>query len=601
MSEGRPYPSSLPAWPLALILFAAALVSGTGWVSMRDAWGWDEATHAELPAARMLVAAQAGAWSEASDVLLDCQQYPPAYPVLLAGVQAATGPSELACRRTGRVLRALGVLGAWLLAVELLRQRRRERAASSSGVASHAEVEPWSPSESFAAGAAPLLVSLSPLLLNYSGTLFLEVPFAVASLFALRAWLRRAGDGTRADGGYARELVAGAWIALCVFTKWNYGLLFGAGLAGAWLLEAIDALRARRLGRYALRTLCLAAVPVLAFLWWFVLPLPRGGELGALHRAAFLAFLQGNQDASLATPWSARVLDWCAACLPSARALLLALVGLLCALPWALRGAVRALVVVLLASALPVALHPFHLDRFLVPQLVLVCVLAALGLSRLVPRARVRAGVVALALCAFALVAPSAEHGLLLRVTGLENADAQVRAYQLDSLAEAASSAPGRRLRTAGVEREVHDALLDALAGDAGPSARVAWLGVNPEFPPAAIHLGLLARGGSAERFRRDAGRTRSDGKFDMIVTHEFVDPGWNEEQIRGWARGFDVVYFTQPMDWKGRAAKEVLARYRDVLLKDGEWKGAQLATVDVARAAREPLSVQLAALRRSR
>ncbi|TAJ12772.1 MAG: hypothetical protein EPO68_13520 [Planctomycetota bacterium] len=567
---------------------------------------------------RMLSAAQAGRWDEASDVLLDCQQYPPAYPVLLAGVQSVTGVSELACRRTGRVLRAFGVLGAWLLAVEVLRRRRAEAAVSSSatgassaggvssatGVSSavgvsSASSDAWSPRELFAAVLAPFLLFFSPLFQHYSGSLFLEVPFAVASLFALRAWLRRADES--AQRPLVRELAAGAWIALCVFTKWNYGLLLGAGLAAAWLFEAFDALRAKHIGRFAVRTLFLAAVPVLAFLWWFVLPLPRGPELGALHRASFLAFLQGNQDASMATSWAARALDWALAFLPSARALLVALVGLLLVLPWALRGSVRALLLALLASALPVALHPFHLDRFLVPQLVLVCVLAAIGLSRLAPRSLGGAALAFALLAALALVAPTAEHGLVLRASGLAQDEPATRAYQLDTLAEAASSASDRRLRTAGVERAVHDALLDALARDAGPNARVGWLGVNPEFPPAAIHLGLLARGGSAERFRRDSGRTRSDGKFDMIVTHEFVDPGWNDEQIRGWARGFDVVCVTQPMDWKGRAAKEVLARYRDVLLKDGEWKAAPLATVEVARAMREPLGVQLVALRRSK
>jgi hypothetical protein len=613
----RPYPSSQPAWAAALLVVLAALIFGVRDVSMRDAWGWDEATHAELPAVRMLVAAQAGAWSEASDVLLDCQQYPPAYPVLLAAVQSATGPSELACRRTGRVLRALAVLGAWLLAVEVLRRRRVEAAASSAGTSSsgtsswgapsagapHATAanSGWSPRELVAAVLAPFLLFVSPLFQNYSGTLFLEVPFAAASLFALRAWLRRGGDGVRADGGLVRELVAGAWIALCVFTKWNYGLLLGAGLAVAWLLEAIDALRARRLGRFAMRTLFLAAIPALAFLWWFVLPLPRGAELGALHRASFLAFLQGNQDASMVTPWAQRALQWATEVLPSARALLVALVGLLCVLPWALRGAVRTLFVVLLASAIPVALHPFHLDRFLVPQLVLLCVLAAFGLARLAPRSLAGTGIAFAVLAAFALVAPSAEHEFVLRAAGLANPDAKLYAYQLDTRAAAASRASDRRLGTAGLERAEHDAFLDALARDAGPNARVGWLGVNPEFPPAAIHLGLLARGGSAERFRRDAGRARGDGKFDMLVTHEFVDPGWSDERIRGWARGFDVVYVTQPMDWKGRAAKEVLARYRDVLLGGGEWKPTPLAMVEVARAAQAPLGVQLFALRRSK
>ncbi|MBM3978079.1 MAG: phospholipid carrier-dependent glycosyltransferase [Planctomycetes bacterium] len=598
MSAGRPYPTSRPGWFAAWLLFAFVLVSGVVGVSMRDSWGWDEATHAELPAARMLLAAQAGRWDEASDVLLDCQQYPPAYPVLLASVQSMTGVSELACRRTGRVLGALAVLGAWLLAVELLRQRRIEAARRGEPLSPS---DGWSAREQLAALLPPVLLALSPLFLHYSGTLFLEVPFACVSLYTLRAWLQRAGDGVRADGGLARELLAGAGIALCVFTKWNYGLLLGAGLAAAWLLEAFGELRAGRAARFGARSLCLAAVPALAFLWWFVLPLPRGGELAALHRASFLAFLQGNQDASMVTPWARRALDWGVAFLAGPRALLLAAVGLALVLPWGLRGATRALLLVLLASALPVALHPFHLDRFLVPQLALLVVPAGLGLSRLAPGRRFGVAVVFTALGAFAVVARTAEHPLLLRWSGIENAEPVKRAYQLETLFEAASLSPDRRLLTAGIERGVHDALLEALARDAGASARVGWLGVHPEFPPAAIHLGLLARGGSAERFRRDAGRARADGKPDMLITHEFVDPGWNDEQIRGWARAFDVVYVTQPMNWKGRAAKEVLARYRDTLLAGGEWKPTELARVEVAKPLEAPVPVELYALRRKR
>jgi hypothetical protein len=598
MSEGRPYPSSKPGRLAAVLLFFAALFYGVRDVSMRDAWGWDEATHAELPAVRMLLAAQAGRWDEASDVLLDCQQYPPAYPVLLAAVQKFTGPSELACRRTGRVLRALAVLAAWGLAVEVLRRRRIENAARGLPPATS---DGWSGAEVCAAVLAPFFVYVSPLFQGYSGTLFLEVPFATASLFALRAWLRRRGDGVRADGGLSREFNAGAWIALCVFTKWNYGLLFGLGIAVDWLLEALGELRARRLGRFALRSAFLAAVPLLAFAWWFVLPLPRGLELGALHRASFFAFLQGNQDASMVTPGWQRLLDWFLAVEPGPRALLVLFVGLLLSLPWALRGAVRTLWLVLLASALPVALHPFHLDRFLVPQLVLLACVAAIGISRWVPRAKFGAACAFLAIATFALLKPTAEHPYVLQLSGLENPDPSIRAYQLQTLAEAASYTADRPLRTAGVERGVHDTLLDALAQNAGPNARVGWLGVNPELSPAAIHLGLLARGGSTERFRRDAGRARGDGKFDMLITHEFVDPGWSDEQARGWARGFDVVYLTQPMDWKGRPAKEVLARYRDLLLKDGEWKAESITTVSVARPARERLPVQLFALRRSK
>ena len=66
------------------------------WVVTLDvdrAWAWDEAMHAELPAARLLLAARAGDLETFWSALHGCQPYPFGWPLVLALVQAITGLS----------------------------------------------------------------------------------------------------------------------------------------------------------------------------------------------------------------------------------------------------------------------------------------------------------------------------------------------------------------------------------------------------------------------------------------------------------------------------------------------------------------------------
>jgi hypothetical protein len=121
---------------------------------------------------------------------------------------------------------------------------------------------------------------------------------------------------------------------------------------------------------------------------------------------------------------------------------------------------------------------------------------------------------------------------------------------------------------------------------------------VNPELSPAAIHLGLLARGWSPASFRAQAGRVRpEDGKPAMLITHEPVDPGWSGDRLRAWAARFDVLFATRPMDWSGRG-QEPLARYRDELLASGEWAAERLGALSLTRPAREPVEIEVYACR---
>src|SRR5262245_14459103 len=165
------------------------------------AWGWDESMHAELPAVRMLLALRAFEPGAFFAALHDCDQYPFVWPLVLAVVQLVTGVSEHACRVAGTLAWCATLFGVYLVA--------REALGTGTGARR-------------AAFAALVLAALSPLALVFSGTLFLEVPAACASVWALRAWLvRRRFPSRRA------ELLAGAWIALAFFTKFNYGLMLG--------------------------------------------------------------------------------------------------------------------------------------------------------------------------------------------------------------------------------------------------------------------------------------------------------------------------------------------------------------------------------------
>ncbi|MEO0652120.1 MAG: hypothetical protein AAFZ65_15710, partial [Planctomycetota bacterium] len=120
------------------------------------------------------------------------------------------------------------------------------------------------------------------------------------------------------------------------------------------------------------------------------------------------------------------------------------------------------------------------------------------------------------------------------------------------------------------------------------------------ELSPGALHLGLLARGGDPERFRRDSGRVRADGEPAMVVTFQSADPGWTPDQLRAWAADFDVVLSTEPIDWKGRRGREFLSTYRNWLFETGAWTYERLASFEIARAVGEPTEVELYACRRN-
>jgi hypothetical protein len=281
-----PSPAPAPVEPLprgpgnrtaALLVCLVLALYGCLELSRERGLAYDEAMHAGLPAQQVAVALRAGRPAEAADALLDCDRYPPAYPALLGAVQVATGPSEVVMRLTTRAVWGLTLFGIFLLASETIRRRAPRR---GRGLA------PW---------MALILAATSPLAVAYSGTLFLEVPFACAMAFALHAWLRR-------DGSAGAEHRAGALVALAFFTKFNYGALLGLVLVVDLVVDGLRARDRGQGGRYLVRCLHLATLPALAGVLWF--GLLRGPE----HRRAFVDFM--TENTGMLTSVAQRWVDW---------------------------------------------------------------------------------------------------------------------------------------------------------------------------------------------------------------------------------------------------------------------------------------------------
>lgn len=547
-----PRPDRFDAWAA----FAICALLGFFWtrtLSDAHAWGWDESMHAELPAARILLSLKAGDLAGAHTALLDCAQYPFVWPLVLALVQAVTGLSEHACRVAGTLAWCWTLFGLFLLGCEL--------AARIEPKPRGARELPW---------LLLALGALSPLCLAYAGTLFLEVPFACMAVWALRAWIRR-------DGTATRELAAGEWITLALFTKWNYGLLLCGGLAVAWYFEGFAA--RRELGKFVARTFVLVLVPLIACLWWFVLA--RGEE----HRAVLIAFLQGNRELGThaqAERWMHAALSLHLGPLVLGGVLLLALVALV-----RLRSAaVRALLFVALALIVPSWTHPFHLDRFLVPQALAVWALAAAGFALCAWPLRIAA----LALLGIGCAGVGRE--ALADRLGYLSADPVVREYQRGIYASWRELSGARALPTHGLEREAHDALAKAIAAEAGAKERVSWIGMLNEFSPAALHLARLSAGMDAGVFLAESTRTLDLDYFGAAPAEPEPDA------IRQLAQQSDVILFASPSDLRPHGARAGFSASAQWLQHELGWSSREIARVVLARPLNPPLELRLYACR---
>jgi len=559
------------------ILAALACLAFGVWlaatVPVSLAMGWDESMHVMLPAARLVEALRAGEIGLAVGALLDCAQYPPAWPAVLALVELPGGVSEGLARAVTSLAWAAALLVVGLLA---------RRAARASG-----RTDPR-----IAAWSAMILGALCPLAASFAGTLFLEVPSALATAFALWAWTRRADRPH-----LKRELVAGLAVTLALFTKWNYGLLLGAALALDWACEAIAAQRAGRARELFARTRWLVAIPLLASAWWFVLPLPGGFDQAREHREAFLGFLAGNLI-EVPTPAAERVLYVATGIAPMVVLAILVLVLGGVALRCARTPAVRVLV---LAAAMllgaPLA-HPFFLDRFLIPGLVPLFALAGLGFEVATSRARIAryASVVAVAavvtVAALAALTAGRDGPWLADRLGLLPAAEPGRGYVTQVLRDRVTLGSDRRLPSGGLERAEHDALLDLVAAEVRPGERVGWIGMSSEMSPAALHLGLRTRGRDPSWFLE-----RAPDDLDLAyfgATDDSDDPGTDDSELLAFAGRFDVIVWTDPIDLRERRERAFAARSRDRLLAIRPSAVRELGIVAITRPLRGPLAVRL-------
>ena len=527
-------------WGRALAVLAVVLLGALLERSAADslvagrAWAWDETMHAELPAVRILLHLERDEVRAAADVIQECDRYPFVYPLCLAAWQHFAGIGEGQARALGLWLFLLPtLLGVGLLARRAVRLGRVRGLAERDvgGVALDAAL------------LAVLAAVASPLARRYAPTLFLEVPSLLTMVLGLHAWLSRRGAATpRAARRW--EWVTGAWLLVAFFTKFNYGLMLVAVVGLDGLLELVLGPERRATLRAALRILGPLA---LACVWWFLLPLPHGGETAAAHRAAFAEFISGNREMPPIPEWLRRV-NWLTGVAPHAAVLVLLLALTAYGLT---RLAGRTAVTLLIAGAcfaVPVLLHPFQLDRFLMPAALVLWVGGGAGAALLLQRSPRAAALMAAVVCAATVTVPNLRcaswAGMPIAPEGTAS-----RVFQEEHI--------GRTLgmfgppASGGLRRGSHEHLIDLVAGAAGPDGRIGWLGQSTEMSPAALHLGLLERGGAVTRFLRDAHRP-----MDATPVPVTDDPGLTGEDLLAFIDGYDHVLVCQSGDLKNRGQR---------------------------------------------
>jgi len=567
---------------LVLLACAGALAWNLSRQAVIPRGGWDETTHLQLPAARMLVSLQAGQPGAALDALHDCSQYPFVAPVYLALTQAVFGIGEEVARWS--------VLGLWiatlagLIALGSAVQRAGPDPRSGNGASGRGA--------GYVALLLPVtLAFVSPLGTRYGATLFLEVPVACGLTWALVFWLRR----LRAPS-LAGDIWAGAWLTLVLFTKFNYGVLLAAGLvlnvALEWALDRRTTSRVQAIRR----VWALALVPALACAWWFVAPFPDGMARAAEHRAAFWDYLFAERGTE-ATPWARRTVDWVTGVAPNPIVLALTLVGVLASLGQLGRAPVRVLWCVLLACGPAVWFHPFHLDRFLLPAGIVLWVTSgvgwyaiARGLDPWRDRQRSMAGLLLVPVAWVAVASYSALDAA--ESLGLLSDEPELRAYQ-ESVLEDLGWAGA--IPSAGLQPAEHAQLIDWIDTELGPDEGFAWIGMTSELSPASIHLELLARGADRGRFLREVQR-----QIDITPVPGMPDPGWDLKRFRAFVRPFDVVFVSSPPDLKGRADVRLLeSRYQRPLVDELGYTVEALGELDIVAPPGSPVHAKLYALRR--
>ncbi len=573
-------PSPLAIRPPKLVIFWRALLSlALLWLAVAfvvpgarpdwsapsaqdPAWGWDETMHAELPAVQMLLHTRRGEWYEAMEVVHECDRYPFAYPMALAAWQGIFGVSQRTARHLGTVLFALLVWLAMRLSAQLVRPERRLDTALFVGLAA---------------------VS-APLARRYAPTLFLEIPALVLIACSLSAWIarRRAELGTKRRVGL--DLLAGLLIAATFFTKFNYALLLGIALGLDALIELGRAKGHRGTWVSLLRTSLPLAV---GLVWWFLLPLPLGAEVAAEHRADFLEFVTGNTEMKMER-WR-RNTNWLVGIVPHSF-LFVGLVGL--GVTFLLRRRSRAgltLGLSLIAFVVPVVNHPFQLDRFLLPAALVLWIVGGAGAAMCLRKSPWVFTACAIGLGIACAKVPVIKTAVWVGFPLWEEGN-PIREFQEHHVGTTLSlfGPPASN----GLTRDVHEEFMDLIAEGVGPEDSVGWLGQSSEISPASLHLGLLERGGSSERFLEYA-----PGPMDIELLPSNVQVDFSQEQLVAYARTFDHVIVADGGDLMARKGRAWIPGAWHQPLRswpEAEWRTLGSVVVNMFSRGALPVTIEL-------
>ncbi|QDV07791.1 hypothetical protein Poly30_33240 [Planctomycetes bacterium Poly30] len=557
-------------WLGVVFVFPESGPGAAGRVGAPAAWGWDETMHAELPAVQMLLHARNGSWFEVMEVLHECDRYPFVYPVFLSLWQGVLGIGQATARSLGYVFYFLLVLLSMRLGLQAVR-KGTDRGPRVDTV---------------------LLVGLAaisgPLARRYAPTLFLEVPTLVMMALSLTAWISRRyralGTGAPQAGARARiDLLTGLLIAATFFTKFNYALLLGLAL----FLDALVDLVVSRDRRAEIVSLARTGVPLaIGLVWWFLLPLPLGAEVAAEHRGDFMEFVTGNTEMEPMQPWFRR-LFWIAGI--AAHPILYVALCLSAAAFLVLHRTRTSLTlgIALVAFVVPVATHEFLLDRFLLPAALVLWVLGGAGAALALRRAPRVFTAVALPLFVASAAIPAFKTTPLIGLPVAEEGST-LRGIQEFYVGKTISlfGPPASN----GLPRGVHDEIMDLIADGVGPVDSVGWLGQSAEISPADLHLSLLERGGSKERFLEYA-----EGPMDIVLLPSNVRVDFTQEELLEYARQFDHVVVPAEGDLVGRAGRAWIpeAWYAPLRASSAtEWK--TLGSVLIERSNEGPWPVTL-------
>lgn len=507
-------PSERPSWTrhlprhaslgVLLVAFLASLWSLAG----AGTPGWDESGHA-FSALRMGVALRTLEWSTFWDEFLRPDFYTPL---------GRLGMSAGFLVHDGFVAPRVATLVAWFTTIGL------------AGLLARRVVE------RDAADAATLWTILGGvwcyLGTDYARGAYQEPWSALTTVVAVLLYLR-----ARERGGLGMAFACGLVLGAALLVKYTYALyvIGGVGLSGIW-----DLVRRPQGVRPARLALGCASGLGLVLLWWFVLPLPAGLELGGRHRALFVEYLTKAKDLSSVGPLSI-LIYWPFKASMSLVVFALQVAGIAWGFAHWRNPAARLCALLAFVSALGYVAYPFRIDRFLIPTLfgawVLAAALVVLAQRRLPVALRPVFGALLVALV-FATQGRGVEAMLHLvpeiPAEARPTAAAVIRGWQnpYQRRPVPATGPPGTQT------------VLDVASAYLNPNETFAWIGgTGTELPLQLIEWRLFQVSGdpAALYLPRQPG------------DHLWQDPGFDEPRFRAWALRYPQIGVLDPPDPKNR------------------------------------------------